>query len=38
MIIGIWMDLEICQIFGQVSHKILLEENLPTDICGPGSD
>ena len=37
MIIGTLMDLETCQILGQVPHNFtLLEENLQTDICGPG--
>ena len=36
MIIGISMDQEICQILGQVSHKILYwKKNLLMDICGP---
>ena len=35
MIIGISMDLETCQILGQVSHNLLYwKKNLPTDICG----
>ena len=39
MIIGISMDLETCQILGQVSHDLLYwKKNLPTDICGPGRD
>ena len=39
MIIGISMDLEICQILGQVSHNLLdWKKNLPTDTCGPGGD
>ena len=37
MIIGISMDLETCQIIGQVSHNLLYwKKNLPKDICGPG--
>ena len=39
MITGISMDLETCQILGQVSHNLLYwKQNLPTDICGPGRD
>ena len=39
MIIGISMDLETCQILGQVSHNLLYwKKNLPKDICGPGRD
>ena len=39
MIIGISMDLETCQILGQVSHNLLYwKKNLPTDICGPRGD
>ena len=37
MIIGISMDLETCQILGQVSHNLLYwKKNLPTDTCGLG--
>ena len=36
---GILMNLETCQILGQVSHDLLYwKKNLPTDICGPGGD
>ena len=39
MTTGISMDLETCQILGQVSHNLLYwKKNLPTDICGPGRD
>ena len=39
MITGISMDLETCQILGQVSHNLLYSMNkLLTDICGPGGD
>ena len=39
MITGISMNLETCQILGQVSHNLLYwKKNLPTDICGPGGD
>ena len=37
MITGTPMDLETCQILGQVSHNLLhWKKNLPQDICGPG--
>ena len=36
-VIGISMGLETCQILGQVSHNLLYwDENLLTDMCGPG--
>ena len=39
MIIGTLMDLETCQILGQVSHNLLnWKKNLLMDICGPGGD
>ena len=38
MIIGMSMGQETCWILGQVSLIFLLEENLQTDICGPGRD
>ena len=37
MIIGISMDQETCQIFGQVSLNLLYwKKNFQKDICGPG--
>ena len=39
MIIGMSMGLEPCQIFGQVSHKLLYwKKNLQKDMCGTGGD
>ena len=39
MIIGISMDLETCQILGQVSHNLLYwKKNLLKDVCGLGGD
>ena len=39
MIIGASMDLETCQILGQVSHNLLHStKKFLTDILGPGGD